>query len=85
MRLTLRLRFKTPKDLIFSWEATSQFAESIGVEPVFDDPDLHRDAVSHRERRKAGPAGQVIGKGMVLRPGAWLSRPPKYATASASA
>ncbi|ELR13666.1 elongation factor Tu GTP binding domain containing protein [Acanthamoeba castellanii str. Neff] len=63
------LRFKTPKDLIFSWEATSQFAESIGIEPVFDDPDLRRDAVSHRERRKAGPAGQVIGKGMVLRPG----------------
>jgi hypothetical protein len=67
--LYVRIRFKAPKDLIFSWESTSVFAESIGVEPVFDDPDLRRDAASHRERRKAGPASQVISEGMVLRPG----------------
>ncbi len=64
-----RLRFKSVKDIIFSWEATSRFASSIGITPIYDDPDLSRDPNYNREKRKHEGKDMANKQGMVQRPG----------------
>ncbi|KAL6070364.1 Translation initiation factor IF-2, variant 2 [Balamuthia mandrillaris] len=55
------VRFDKPKDVIFSWPTTAEFAEHLGITPIYDDVDLIRDTSRFRRRRE-GKAGGGEGE-----------------------
>ncbi|KAL6042452.1 Translation initiation factor IF-2, mitochondrial, variant 2 [Balamuthia mandrillaris] len=53
-----RVRFDKPKDVIFSWPTTAEFAEHLGITPIYDDVDLIRDTSRFRRREGKAEGGE---------------------------